>query len=143
MQVLCDSSSLSHACLQSHLELPPELPKTHLVSFPCQCEKCCQARETEPSCLEPCRCDGESQRCPRIVPDPIVVGGDHTKEIRTRSEVRVEGLTADSSVLPIVVAAFELVTESHFLRVDVTQSSVVDLQVARQRGKSQCIVGLV
>src|SRR5215472_14937436 len=118
MQVSRDSSSLVDACFQSHIELSSESLKTQLINSPRQCEKRSHARDTEPICLEPCGCNGESQRCPSLIPDPVVVRGDHTKAIRTRWEVGVEGLAPGSRVLQIFIAAFELVAESYFLWID-------------------------
>src|SRR5215831_17074138 len=120
MQVSRDSSSLVDACFQSHIELSPESSKTKLINSPRQCEERSHARDTEPICLEPCGCNGESQGCSSVIPDPVIVTGDHTKAIRTRWKVGVEGLTPGSRVLQILIAAFELVAESHFLWIDET-----------------------
>src|SRR5215470_8742 len=143
MQVSRDSGSLVDAYFQSHIELSAESLKTQLIKSPRQCEKCSHARDTEPICLEPCGYNGERQRCPSLVPDSVVVACDHPKAIRSRWEVSVEGLTPRSRVLPFLVSAFELVAELYFLWIDETQSSVIDLQVARQRAKRQSVGRLV
>src|SRR5580692_5749038 len=143
MQIPCDSLPLREALVYAPAQLQSHLPNSETV---CRINKSYETKQTnhfEPDTLRECRWDRNCKLRSGFVPDSVVIGCDHTKAIGSRWQVGVKRLPANSGFLPGRVSPFEPVPEAHFLRVDETQRSVIDLQVAQPRRKNQSVVWLI
>src|SRR5207244_10627507 len=68
-----------------------------------------------------------------LVPHAAVVRCDHAEAIAARREIRIERPAAITRILPVAIAAFELVAELHFLRNGEAGRGVLDLEIASER----------
>src|SRR5579863_232036 len=143
MQIPCDPLPLREPLVHAPAQLQSHLPNSETV---CRINKTYETKQTnhfEPNTLRERRWDRKCKLCPTLIPDSVVVACDHTKAIGSRWQVGVKRLPANSRFLPGRVSSFEPVAETHFLRVDETQRSVIDLHIAQPRRKNQSVVGLI
>ena len=110
-----------------------------LEAAPDQAHEQGRAGETKPDRLVVSRRDGKLELRAFLVPDAVVVGRLHEKAKLARLEVRIERLPPIAGLLPLVVMAFQPVTELHALRIDEAQRGEFDRDVADQRGQAQAI----
>src|SRR5262249_58591410 len=94
------------------------------------------AQRAEPPRLPVRWCNGELERRALLVPDAAVVRGDDAEAIAARIEVGVESLPPIAGVVPVAIAAFELVLELHLLGRYQARRRVLDLKVAHERRKT-------
>src|SRR5205814_2050494 len=93
--------------------------------------KKCRGRDQrlEPDRLIEVRLQPKGERRSGLIPDAILVGSDHAKDVAAGREVRVAGRPARTGVHP-VVEAFQLVAETHLVRVAETVCRIPDLEPA-------------
>ena len=107
------------------------------MQAPQQNRKGGDGKQPEPDCLIESRVDRKGERSALLIPDPIVIRRQHAKRILLRRQVRIDGLAAPGSVIPLPVEAVQPVAEAHLIRIDETQSSVVDTQLLGERREAQ------
>ena len=73
-------------------------------------------RHTEPDGLVVRWRDRKIQKRTRFVPHAAVIARDYAEAVAAGRKIGIERLPASPGVLPIAIAAFELVAKAHFLR---------------------------
>src|SRR5271167_68400 len=137
MELSRQASSFRQAFLKSCTDRNRDLACAQAIENPDNKKSCKNQSGSKPLCLINGWSDGEIEHRTAIVPDTVVVAGDHVKSIFAGSKVTVEGLAARSSVMPVSIATVQFVAEAHFLRNDETERGVVNFEVARVRSKTK------
>ena len=132
-----DALAFTVAFLQAVVDLPRYPSEAQQVGHPQQRGRCRHAGCREPGGLVVARRDRERDARPRLVPDAIVVGGQHAEHVVPGPRVGVVGHPARSGLLPFLIVALQPVAEAHPLRDGQAQGGVADLQVARAGGQAQ------
>src|SRR5271165_2524832 len=134
MQLARNACALADTRVQRDLELMMQLPDTPLVGRPQQRQKEHRAEGAKPVCLVVRGCDGEIQLCRGIVPHAVTVGRDYAERILPGRQICVKRLPARTGVVPVMVIAVEPVAKFYLLWNQEGGRSVINLQVARERG---------
>src|SRR5262245_50371460 len=116
MQFLGDLVSFRKTFGKSSVDSRGDMSNSKPSHEPDQPRAAYDRQNGEPRRLKPRRRDREAGERLGFAPDTIVVTGHHPKLIRSRTKVGVEGLTACSRILPVVVSTVKLVLEKHSLR---------------------------
>ena len=139
MQIPGDSGPLLKTLVEAGLDACSQAAKPKSIKQPEDSRGHHDATQPKPGCLIE-RWENVkrgSRSC--IIPHAIVVGGDHMKSIVSRRQIGKKRLSAPQWVLPIGIMAFELIAEAHFFRNHEAERRIVDLDVARARGKLKAI----
>src|SRR5262249_9293177 len=130
VQVSGDPLPFVEPPLHASLNGPRDLTHAELIN-------CCEhdkershTRQTKPDGLVVRRGDGKIQKCPDLVPYAAIIAGHRSEAVAARWEIRIERLAPTARVLPILIEAFQLITEEYFFRCDQAEGSIVDLQIA-------------
>ena len=87
------------------------LPQPHLIKQVQECHCREHAESEEPLRLVKGRSDIEVQHSAVLVPNPIIVAGDHVKSKTPWRQTGIESLPSRSSILPFFIDAIEHVAE--------------------------------
>src|SRR5688500_2483970 len=87
------------------------------------------ARGKEPPCLPKSGNDTNGEDAAGLVPDAVVVGGDHLETIVAGREMRIVRGAARAGVLPIFVQPVEAITEANFFGRAKAQAGVAELNL--------------
>src|SRR5262249_46990088 len=74
---------------------------------------------------------GEGERSPFFVPDPVAVAGDHTKPVIAWWNLVVKGDAAGFRIHPLVIKPLQFVFEEDSFRSDETQGGVLKPELTR------------
>ncbi len=132
MQVASNPFAFRKTFLQPRLHACRNLPEAKPVKRPEQKREDDATQQSKRYGLVVSRQNSEAHCRTSLIPYPVVVAGDNVKSIGARSKITVESLTPALWVLPIGIAAFQLVAKSDFLRNRQAQGGVVNFKVPRQ-----------
>src|ERR1700722_11284870 len=91
------------------------------------------AQENEPHGLIEVRLEGEVKARTLVVPNAVIVAGDHTKRVGPGRQARIVGSAAIAGLNPMLVEPLEAVAEARTLRCKQTQSRVVEFPLLTAR----------
>src|ERR1700678_2167506 len=91
------------------------------------------AQQKEPNGLIEVRLEGEAKARAGLVPDAIVVAGDHLKGVGARRQPGVVGDPAVSRIDPPLIEAIESIFEERTLRYQQAQPRIVKFPLLRAR----------
>ena len=84
------------------------------------------------------RADDDGERDAGLIPDAVVIGGDHLEAIAAARHVRVVGDAARARFDPVAIVAFEPVAEADALRHRVAQRRVVEFELLLTPAADRC-----
>ena len=71
------------------------------------------------------------------VPKTVIVTRDYSESILAGTEIAIKRLAARSRFLPVLISAFQFVSETYLLGSDKAQRRVINFEVSRESGKTE------
>ena len=101
MQLAGDALTFSHSFCQPVLQLARDADDAEAHHPPKKCGRAEDQQRREPPRLIKSGLDDHAQTGPSLVPNAVVVAGDHAKTIVPRRQMGIERLAPGAGILPI------------------------------------------
>jgi hypothetical protein len=85
------------------------------------------------------RKDDKASFCAGLIPNAVIVAGDHVKAVIARWQVGVKSLPPILWILPVRIMSLEFVAKADFLGSDKAKCRVIDFNISRMWRKSKVL----
>src|SRR5258708_729328 len=100
MQVPRHARAFYQSLIEANADGSRDLTQSQLMKRPQKGDSEQTEENSKPVCLIPGRRDYEAQRGTRLIPDAVVVAGDHAKAVSSWAKVTIESLPPSTWLLP-------------------------------------------